>query len=160
MILHKEVKTYDKRTGKEAESEWLPTRIYICDYTGEECDSDQNYDFQWMYKLETHYYNGIEQVWYYDDDNRKYFEEGLKINYGSIFSHPFMFAPQINGTYCDASYWLSSEWMDAVEVKGHTFYECSTIEEAMRRARVRTIKRLLEEKAYTKEQLGLLEEPY
>jgi hypothetical protein len=159
MILHKQVKQFDKRTGKEIESEWVPTRTYICDYSGAECDADENYEVQPMYTFKADYYDGLEQAWYYDYDNIEYFRK-LNVEYGSIFDVEYMFMPDVNGSQYDASFWLNQEWMDGVDVKGHTFYECATLEEAMRRARVRTIRRLLDEKAYTPQQLGLLQEPY
>ena len=152
MILYAPIKSFCRKTGKEIEPEWVQTRKYICDYTGEECDPDEDHELQPMVQYTVNYYDGLEQAWYYDYENIKFFEE-LGVEYGSIFEIPFVYKPNVNGSRFDACFWLNQEWVDGFDVEGHTFYNCYSLEEAMRRARIRTIRRLLDEEAYTKDQL-------
>jgi hypothetical protein len=151
MKLYKPSKRFNPRTGKETEPEFSPCGSWICDYSGEEIDLD-DLQYRPMYELQPDYYDGLEQAYYYDDE-KEFFEEKLNIDYSSLFEEPFVF--KVQEDFTDNSFFLVKEWMENRTVKGHIFYDCRTIEEAMRKARVRTVKRLITEELYTNEQLGL-----
>lgn len=152
MRLHKVTKRFCPQTGTELDSILKPSLVLICDYSGVEIDQD-NLSIRPQYVLKPEYDSGCEEVYYYDDI-KPYFEEQLKIEYASLFRQPFVFSTHPNFS-SDYSLTLIEEWMDGVDIEGHTFFKCSTVEEAMRRSRVRLVKYFIEDKIYTKEQLGL-----
>ena len=149
MYLYKIEKRYSHLTGKEILPEITRTPNIICDYTGELImDGEQDSP---LYALKVDYDSGSEEIYYYDDD-KEYFKK-LNIDYDSIFRLQSHFKMGDDGE--DESVSLVKEWITNMEEDVGIFKNCATIEEAMRIARVRTIKRLLNDKTYTPEQLGL-----
>ena len=105
-----------------------------------------------MYNITIHYNHDCEAVYEFDYDYMEYFKN-LNIEYSSLFSSPFHFGVGEDGW--DVSVALVDQWMKGFKSKKGLYKECRTIEEAFRISRVNIIKKLLSDKTYTKEQLGL-----
>lgn len=154
MKIYKASKLFNSRTGEEIEPDYKACGV-ICDYTGESMDEDdlQNYP---QYDIKISYYSGMEQAYYYDD-GKEYFEK-LGISYDSIFENSeYHFAANgcFGPEFRDNSQMLVADWMAGISNEASLYYNCPTVENAFRIMRVNLIKRLLAEKKYTKEELGL-----
>ncbi len=150
MIIYSEEKRFSPKTGKELGSDYGESGL-ICDYTGKVIDQD-NYEDRPMYGIKIQYNSDCEEVYYYDKE-KEYFDK-IGVNYYSLFGSEYHFLVGSDGQ--DYSSNLLDEWSRDFKKKDSVFFECLTIEEALRRARVRTVKKLLEEKKYTVEELGLV----
>lgn len=146
MYLYKKEKRFHPKTGKE-----IPDFVkagYICDYSGVFIESSPEFI---EYDVEIGQISGCEETWYYDDDVREFFEEKYGIDHAYLWTSPFHFA-QTDNIY-DHSWSLMNEWVQDCQKKKSPFYMCGNIDKAMRIARVRTIKKLLDVGIYTIEEL-------
>ncbi len=149
MIIYSKEQRFSPKTGKELESDYAESGL-ICDYTGKVIDQD-NYEDRPMYSIKVNYNADCEEVYYYDEA-KEYFDV-IEADYYKLFESEFHFLVGDNGQ--DYSCNLLDEWNKGFSDKKSLFYQCLTVEEAFRRARVRTVKVLLESKKYSKEELGL-----
>jgi hypothetical protein len=144
-------KRFHPKTGKPVGDEFVESENLICDFTGELIDCE-DYQNRPLYSVHFDYNHDCEEVYYYDDD-KEYFEQ-LDVEYSNLFENkPYHFLPDNDGG--DASWNLMFEWWNCLKSKKGDLADCKTIEDAMRKARVRTIKKLLKSKKYTIEEFGL-----
>ncbi len=149
MIIYSKEQRFSPKTGRELEPDYAESGL-ICDYTGRAIDMDE-YEFRPMYSIKINYDHSCETV-FSEDEDRQYFQKA-GIEYSSLFESEFSFLVGDNGQ--DFSCNLLDEWSKGFSVEKSLFYQCLTVEEAFRRARARIAKKLLEEKKYSKEELGL-----
>jgi hypothetical protein len=131
-----------------------PRRV-ICDYSGQEFDTDDD-TLTPYYNLSIEYNHDSEPSWYQSHDD---FNEDFKVGYGdfsNFMSSPYHFMHSEAYGAVDYSWFLIEEWLTARRGKNkkHRFYRCGTIEQAMKTARLDTLRKLLESKKYKLEELG------
>lgn len=164
MNLYKVKKQFDPDTGKPTDPTLTKCKNKaICDWSGSELDFG-NCEEEVTYTLSIQYNHGSEPNWY---ENHHKFEADFGITYSSFAE--FMESPYHFGNIeeygCeDVSQLIAAAWLDAREgVKGPKtipeLKEYGTIEGALSFFRLRTLRRLLTEKKYTPEQLGLEIDP-
>lgn len=156
MNLYKAKVKFDAETGKRLKRPTVvKTRDAICDYTGELIKYSEDRDMYPQYTLTLDY----DCESYYHDKDAEFFRD-LGLDYSSLFDDKeYHFA--VLGDYAgnvDMSQMLMSEWVGQMSAKVGPFATCGNVEEVLRKARVETVKRLIKEKKYTPEELGLLEE--
>ena len=150
MRLYKNEIRYCPFTGVKQNS-YVESDMYICDYTGEIIDyDDENFS---QYTLKARYNHDAEPC--YSEDNIITELEDLGIDYWNLMEeNEFVFKVYDWYTH-DASLLLVKEWVENIDNSDSIFYKCFSIEEAMRYARNRTLIRLLKENIFKKDQLGL-----
>lgn len=153
MYLYERVNRFNPVTGQPTE-EWLISSKTVCDYTGEVMESDL--ETGPLVDLNTGYCHDVEPMWD-QDDGRGWFE-GRGLSYESLMDLTYHFKPATQWGYADVSMFLAREWLDGMGDPDSVFHECLYLDEALRRARVRTVKRLLEDETLTHEALGILRE--
>jgi hypothetical protein len=151
MKLYKLEDRFDTKTGKLKDPIMVWTGNYLCDYDGSLIDTDDP-EFKPQYTLTANYCHDSEEVYYYDAA-KEWFEKH-KIEYANLFNDPFIFS-KILSDGIDCSFTLVKEWMDNFNNETSPLFLCSSIEEAMRISRVRTVQKILKEKKYTAQELGL-----
>lgn len=149
MKLYTSQAKYNVRTGKFIENIFVESEDILCDYTGEKIASD-DIEKRPLYEIVVEQIGGAEESYYYDDE-KLWFEE-QNINYHSLWTNPFHF---IATDSYDGSIDFIKEWHDNVSVHGGIFKDTRTLDEALRKCRVRTIKKLLQSNMYTPGELGL-----
>lgn len=158
MNLYTKQQEFSRKTGKPVGFTHTLSGAQICDYSGLLIAEDADYENRPLYSLNADYNRDCEEVYYYDDEAEAMKKLGVE-DYGKIFEANFVFQPYIDedGKYTDYSRNLVQEWVKALKDKTGYLAECATIEEAMRKARVRTAMKLLVDKTYTAEELGLVD---
>lgn len=127
---------------------------FICDYSGELYDMDQDDCQMRVYELRIDYNNDSEPVWY--EDYHK-FEDEFGIDYSDFskfMDSPFHFANTESYGAADLSETLFAEWIEARKNKKGRFSQCATIEQVLTELRLTNLRKLLQEKKFTLEQLG------
>jgi len=150
MVYYKIIPLFNRKT-KEPDGFELKSIGFICDYSGEILDKDE-VDGLDSFKID--YYNGVEEAWYYDEEREDFAKdiEGWDdySSYSDLMNLPYHFAPGEDAK-------LVEEWHDFLCVEEHYLYGCASLEEALRRSRLRTFKRLvITEKKVKVEELGIL----
>ncbi len=165
MIIYTLEKHFCERTGKELSPTQIESDKYICDFSGELIDSDHACG-SGFYDLEIKYNNDSEEDWYYESMPELAKILGIKDDSGgdfyqlkqSLYEGKYHFLYNMEGT--DHSLSLCKEWIDNIDNKKSIFYEIDNIARAFRKARYRTVCKLLKEKKYTIEELGLVLHDY
>lgn len=165
MFLYKKKKFFDPETGKEVEPV-LKRSGYLSDLTGKPIDLD-NDEEKPLYTLSFDYDHGSEPLWYEDfyDLLRelKLSEENMEYSdFSQFMESPYHFT-NVEGYGCtDETESIMDQWITDRKKKGVRgdveFRGCGTIEQVLSKIRVKTLRRLIEEKVYTLEQLGFVQE--
>lgn len=150
MNLYKEVPRFSERTGNPVKPD-IERYAYICDYSGRLIDRYPSIN----YAINIEQISGCEPTFDSDELAMDFAEEyGIQM-YG-IFDSPYHFDD--NGMGQDFTTNLMFEWCNNVNKKNHTFYECLSFDDLLRRSRMRILDVILRDKVYTLEQLGLEKE--
>jgi hypothetical protein len=156
MKIYTESNRFCPHTGKPmSPTVAVDTGKFICDYSGELYDMDQDDGQMRAYLLCIEYNDDSEPVWY--EEYHK-FKEEFGIDYGDFskfMDSSFHFANTKSYGAADLSEKLVQEWVKARKTKKGRFSQCATIEQVLTELRFGTLRKLLLEKKFTLEQLGL-----
>ena len=147
-------KRFHPKTGKELDPQPVESKNFLCDFTGGIIDCEK-YENRPLYEIKIDYNHDCEEIYYYDEAKDWFRKQ--RIGYASIFESPFHFKPAGGRNNTDASVSLMAMWVRncGSARTNHWLAGASTIEEAMRRSRVRLVKQFIEEKRFTPDELGL-----
>ncbi len=155
MNIYTESKRFCPHTGKPTSPIFtVDNAKFICDYSGELLDADHDDGQMRVYTLRIRYNNGSEPVWY--EEYHK-FEREFGLDYGDFskfMDSPFHFTNTESYGASNLSEKLVQEWVEARSKRTGRFSKCASIEQVLTELRFETLRRLLQEKKFTLEQLG------
>jgi len=153
-------KQFDPNTGEPLAPIMARDRKHaICDYSGEEIDLyDNDEEIPW-YVISMRYDHGCEPQWY-EDMHELQRELGIEFDYSSFsefMESPYHFRHTEPYGCSDVTLDIMKEWVatKTLEKSDNPLHRDGTIGAVLMDIRLETLKRLLKEKKYTLEQLGL-----
>jgi len=145
MLLYFKEKHFDSSTGKELEPILRPSQSkFICDFSGSIIEMD-NDETKPLYSISIDYNHDSKPLWYEEFHE---FDEKYGLDYGEFsrfMSSPYHFSIKDYGAGDDSIRII------------RCLSPARTLEEALRDMRLQTLRELLEEKKFTKEELGFSE---
>jgi hypothetical protein len=154
MFIYKKIPLFNRYSGKEDGFDRDPVSI-VDDFSGEIIQEGQT-----SYSLRIEYNSDIEEAWYYDnlpkflkpEDESEACPSDFYGWLSSFWGDPYHFLRSSSDTY-DNSFSLITSWLRA-KSKNDIFFNCSSIEEAFRRSRLRTFSKLLADGKVTLDNFG------
>jgi hypothetical protein len=153
-------KQFDPDTGEPIAPMMVRDRKKaICDYSGEEIDIYDNIEEIPLYSISIKYDNSCEPQWY-EDMHELQRELGIEFDYGcfsQFMESPYHFRHTEEYGCSDVTLDMMKQWITIKKFKksDDPLHRCGTIGGVLMHTRLETLKRLLKEKKYTLEQLGL-----
>ena len=156
MHLYKIKPQFDPDTGEPVNPILkIDEKLAICDYSGGEIDLYDIDEEKPTYNLLIKYDHSSEPNWY--EEYHK-FESDFGITYESFaefMESPYHFKHTEAYGVADLTFNLVREWISHINNGVGRFKDCLTVEQVFTLLRLEMLKRLLIEKKYTLEQLGL-----
>jgi hypothetical protein len=158
MNLYTKSPEFSRKTGKQVGESYSLSGAHICDYSGLLIPSDVDYEHSPLYSLNADYNRDCEEIYSEDEEGYELKKLGME-DYGKLFEANFVFQPYITaeGVYTDQSLNMLFEWGLDRQRKTGIYKDCVTIEEIMRKSRARVALKLIKDKTYSLEELGLID---
>lgn len=145
MYYYKKMPIFDRYTGKKLAPSWSKAGK-IDDFTGDKIPDDPYVEAG--YSVGINYESGSEPLWYEDKEHQEFGYE----RYAKFVSQPYHFLAEEYGMH-DNSIHLIKEWLRDIGKKGSVFFGCVTLEQAYKAARLRTMRKLINNKTFKVEEL-------